>query len=76
MRTQEDLRPLALRISENAELMQRFRAAIGSEDEDQAREVLYEVTAYAQSLDPSITGPEGTRVVVVLMNIVGHRGSD
>jgi hypothetical protein len=72
MRTQEELTPLALRVMENAELIQQFRAVIGSEDRQRADDVIDQITRYAQSLDSSITVPEGTRIVVVLMNLVGH----
>jgi hypothetical protein len=74
MRSQEELTPLALRVAQNAALMQRFRAVIGSEDKDQGLRVIDEVTKYAQSLDPSISVPEGTHIVVVLMNLIGHPG--
>jgi hypothetical protein len=74
MKTQEELIPLASRIAENAALMQRFRAVIGSEDKEQGLRVIDEVTKYAQSLDPSISVPEGTSIVVLLMNLVGHPG--
>lgn len=72
IRTQEQLRPLALRIAENADLMQRFRAVIGSEDQERASEVSDEIRRFAQGLDSSVTFSEGTRIVVILMGIVGH----
>jgi hypothetical protein len=73
MRTQEELMPLAMQVAKNADLMDRFRAVIGSEDKGRASEMIDEVTRFAQSLDASITVPEGTRIVVVLMNVVGHQ---
>jgi hypothetical protein len=76
MRTQEELMPLALRVIENAELMHRFRAVMGSGDEDQARNMVYEITKHAQRLDQAITAPEGTRIVLVLMKIVGLSKDD
>jgi hypothetical protein len=52
--------------------MQQFRAAIGSENRDLAREVHDAVTRYAQELDPTITYDEGTNIVLTLMKMVGH----
>lgn len=72
MRTQEELTPLALRIIENAELMQQFRAVMGSEDKERAEAVVDEITKYAQTLDPTINVSEGIRIVLNLMRIVGH----
>jgi hypothetical protein len=43
--------------------MQQFRAAIGSENRDLAREVHGAVTRNAQELDPTITYDEGTNIV-------------
>jgi hypothetical protein len=74
MRTQEELTPIALQVAENLVLMRQFQAAIGSEDKQLAGEVVDQITRHAQSLDSSITGPEGTRIVVILMNLVGHSG--
>jgi hypothetical protein len=71
MRTQEQLMPLALRVAENVKLMQRFHSVMGSGDEDLGADVMEEVSRYAQSLDPNMSAPEGTRIVVLLMKIVG-----
>jgi hypothetical protein len=76
MRAQEELTRIALRLAENADLMQRFRAVIGSEDKERAGEMIDEVTRLAQSLEPSITVPEGTLIVVALMKMVGHPKGD
>ena len=71
-RSRTELEPLARRISENAELMDRLRAAAGSENEDLAREISYEIIKYAQNLDPTIGAPEGTRIVLILGTMLGH----
>jgi hypothetical protein len=72
MRTTEELEPLALRIAENAELMHRFRAVFGSEDRYRGEAIANEIATYARTLDSTVTHPEGTRIVVILMNLVGH----
>jgi hypothetical protein len=72
MRTQEELMPLALRIAGNDALMRRFLAGMGSGDRSLGSDVMDEVTRYAQHLDSSITVPEGTRIVVLLMKIAGQ----
>jgi hypothetical protein len=71
-RTEKELEPIAIRVAENAVLMQRFRAACGSENRDLVREVMAEVTRYAQELDPTIIFQEGTTIVVILAKMVGH----
>jgi len=70
-RTQAELEPIARRVAENTTLMQQFRAAIGSENRDRAREVSEAVGRYAQELDPTITYDEGTNIVLTLMKMVG-----
>jgi hypothetical protein len=71
-RTQEELEPIARRVAENTTLMQQFRAAIGSENRDLAREVSEAVARYAQEFDPTITYDEGTNIVLTLMKMVGN----
>jgi hypothetical protein len=55
-RTEKELQPIAMQVSGNTELMQRFRAAIGSQSRAQAAEVSKDITEYAQKLDSSIRG--------------------
>jgi hypothetical protein len=74
VRTDEELRPLAQRIVENPELILQFRAAIGSNDEDQTAKAMHKVREYAQSLDPSVTFREGTRLVLLLLKMLGYSG--
>jgi hypothetical protein len=71
-RTEKELEPIAIRVAENAALMQRFRAACGSENRDLVGEVMAEVTRYAQELDPTIIFQEGTTIVVILAKMIGH----
>jgi hypothetical protein len=71
-RSETELEPLALKISENAILMQTLREAVGSENLDLAGEVRRQITEYARTLDPSINTAEGTRIVVVLLKMIGH----
>jgi len=71
-RTEKELEPIAIRVAENTALMQRFRAACGSENRDLVGEVMAEVTRYAQELDPTIIFQEGTTIVVILAKMIGH----
>jgi hypothetical protein len=71
-RTEKELEPIAIRVAENAALMQRFRAACGSENRELAGEVMTEITRYAQELDPTITYHEATMIIVVLAKMIGH----
>ena len=71
-RTQEELAPIAHKISENPDLMRRFREVIGSEDRERVSAIFDEIRRVAQSIDPTITHPEGTRMALVLMKRIGH----
>jgi hypothetical protein len=70
-RTMEELRPLALRVSQNPSLMGRFHSAFGSGNKKLASEVTDEITRFAQGIDPTVTVSEGAGIVVVLMKIAG-----
>jgi hypothetical protein len=72
MKTEDELRPLVLRIVENADLMQRFRAVIGCDDQERGRQMIDEIRKFAQTLDPTVTFSDGTSIAVILMGIVGH----
>jgi hypothetical protein len=67
-RTTEELEPLAKRVAENAPLMERFRAVVGSQDGQRAADATQEVRTYAQELDPTVTFSEGTRIALILLN--------
>jgi hypothetical protein len=72
-RTAKELEPIALRIAENAPLMQRFRAAIGgAKNSPVVREVMAEVRSYARELDSTILDDERTTVIALLTKMVGH----
>ena len=71
-RIEKQLIPIADRVEENIELMQRLRATIGSENRALARQAILDVTRYAQTLDPTISVPEGTTVTVILLKKIGH----
>ena len=71
LRSEEELKALASRIAENSELMQRFRSVVGSNDERLTGRVMHEIREYAQSLIPSVTFSEGTRLALALLNSLG-----
>ena len=73
-RAEQELEPLAIRIAENAALMQRFRAAARSENKRLVREVMADVRSYARELDPRILYEEQTTVIALLTKMVGHSG--
>jgi hypothetical protein len=72
MRTPEELAPIVERVASNPILMQKFLEVRGSDDKVRASAVIDEITRFAQSLDPSVTHSEGTRITVMLMQLVGH----
>jgi len=69
-RSLEELEPLALQISRDLSLMERFRGVMGGDDEDRGREMVDEVRRIAQIIDPSISYAEGASVTLCLMQIV------
>jgi len=71
-RTAKELEPIAEQVAENAAVMERFRAAIGSNNNALGREVMDEVTEYAQKVDPTISVSEGTRITAILLRKLGH----
>ena len=74
-RTEKELEPIAIRIAENAALMQRFRVAIGGAKNSRlVRDVMADVRSAAQELDPRILYEEQTTVIALLTKMVGHPG--
>ena len=69
-RSVEELEPLARQILENAELIKRFREVRGSDNEDAARQVVYDVGDYAETIDPTVSHVEKTRLTLALMNLI------
>ena len=70
LRTQEELEPIAIRVSENGAVMQRLRSAYGSQDRDLAHEASNAITRCAQEIDPTITYSEGTTIALILLKII------
>jgi hypothetical protein len=75
LRELDELLPLAKLIGENAELMGRLRAAAGAENKELARNVIDEITRYAQTLDPSVTTVDGNSLTIILMKMIRHTGA-
>ncbi len=71
-RTRKQLEPIALRVAENAAVMQQLRAAMGSENRELASEATQAVWKHAQELDSSVTFDEGTTVAILLLKMLGH----
>jgi hypothetical protein len=71
-RTAKELEPIAGQVAENAAVMERFRASIGSNKKALGLEVMDEVTEYAQKVDPTISVSEGTRITAILLRKLGH----
>jgi hypothetical protein len=65
-----ELEPVARRILLDRSLVQRFRDVMGSQNDDRCREMVDEVRRIAQSIDPSISYPEGASVTLCLMQIL------
>ena len=71
-RSEQELEPIAGQVAENAPLMERLRAAIGSQNQALGTAVMDEVRNYAKGLDPTINYSEGTKIVTILLKKVGH----
>jgi hypothetical protein len=71
-RPEAELEPIAMKIAQNAEIMERFRAAFGSNDQKLVGQLTRDVIAFAQGLDPTIDHSEGVKVVTALMKVLGY----
>jgi len=74
MRTREELATIVQRLTQNAELMQQLRGAIGSDDKRRMSAAIDEIERVAQTVDPTITNPEAVRITVLLAKIIGQPG--
>jgi hypothetical protein len=68
-RSAQELEPIAHQVAQNAELMERLRKARGSKDQALGSQVMDEITRHAQSLDPTITFSDATRIFVILIKM-------
>jgi hypothetical protein len=66
-RQTEELEPIADKVAQNAELMERLRSAIASEDHDLAQTIIHEIALYAQRFDPTFGLLDGSRIAVMLL---------
>jgi hypothetical protein len=74
-RPEKELEPLAMRIAENAALMQRLRIVIGgAKDSRLVRDVMEAVRSSAKELDPSVLYEEQTTIIALLTKMVGPKG--
>jgi hypothetical protein len=74
MRSPEDLEPIVQRVAANPEVMKKFQAAAGSEDDALAEAAIEAVFAFAKTIDSGVTRVEATRVTVALMKMMGRPG--
>jgi hypothetical protein len=73
-RPAKELEPLAMRIAENAALMQRLRIIIGGPKDSRLRDVMAAVRNAAQELDPTMLYEEETTIIELLTQMVGPKG--
>ena len=73
MRSREELTPIATRLAENGDLLERFKEVQGT-DRERANKLISEVTSRAQELDPTITDTEGVRISLLLMGMFSGAG--
>lgn len=66
-RRMEELKPIADKVAQNAELMDKLRSAIGSEDDDRAQKIIYEIALYAHRFDASFGLLEGSRIALMVL---------
>jgi hypothetical protein len=66
-RQMEELKPIADKVAQNPELMDRLRSTIGSEDRDRAENIIHEIAIYAQRFDPNFGLLEGSRIALMLV---------
>jgi hypothetical protein len=74
MRSPEELEPIVQRVAANPEVMKKFQAAAGSEDQALAEAAIEAVFAFAKTIDSQVTRVEATSVTVSLMKMMGQPG--
>jgi hypothetical protein len=75
-RPKPELISITERIVQDVALMERLRAAIGSNNKERARAVMSEVTQSAREIDPSINVSEGVGIIVILVEIIRTQPSN
>lgn len=76
MRSREELRPVAIELVRDAELVNRFWAVRGSDNEELARQFIDEVAQRAQQIDSNVTYADAARITVILMEMLAGSGHD
>jgi len=62
-----EVKPIADKVAQNAELMERLRSVFGSGDRDRAQKIIHEIARYAQRFDPTFGLTEGTDIALMLV---------
>ncbi|MGJ5137636.1 hypothetical protein ACQR1V_06590 [Bradyrhizobium oligotrophicum] len=76
IRSREELRPLAIELVRNAELVKRFWVVRGSDNEELASQFIDEVAQRAQKIDSNVTYADAARITVILMEILAGSGNE
>ena len=72
MRTQEELAPIVQLLTQNAQLMDQLRGAIGSDDKQRMSAAIDQVESAARNVDPSVTMAEAVSMTVSLAEVLRH----
>ena len=76
MRTREELSSIVQQLTQNTQLMDQLRGAIGSDDKQRMSAAIDQVECAARNLDPSVTMAEAVSMTVSLAEILGKSGSE
>jgi len=72
VRTREQLKDIVDQVAANEPLIDLIRSSLGSGNAALGFQVMEEVAKFAQSVDPTINNSEGTRIVVAILQRLGH----
>ena len=74
LRSREELAPIAQRVAQNAELVEQFLRARGSDNVALGNELIEDIARFAQSIEPTITQADAARITVLLMEMFALPG--
>lgn len=70
-RQRAELHLIAEKIAADKQFFNKFKATIDGNDQSKMEAMMLEVRSRAKEIDPQVTVPDGTRIIVVLAELAG-----
>jgi len=70
-RQRAELHLIAVKIAADTQFFNRFKATIDGNDQPIMEAMMLEVRRRAKEIDPQVSVPDGTRIIVVLAELAG-----